>query len=195
MADFFADPGAWFDQAGNDIAKFFDGDKAVESDNAAESDNADKIADVISPLLEGGEGDDDLYGGTGMDFLFGWGGNDILDGQQGNDLLMGGPGNDSLTGGSGADIFQLSQGLDVITDFKLSENDCIEVGALWVFDLGQINIQEYDIGGIGKTTLLTNFFGDSVIVHGAPGIDVYNSIEMDYEGQCKLVAENFEVLA
>ena len=113
MADFFADPGAWFDQAGNDIAKFFDGDKAVESDNAAESDNAGKIADVISPLLEGGEGDDDLYGGTGVDFLHGWRGNDILDGRQGNDYLDGGSGNDRLTGGSGADIFRLSQGLDV----------------------------------------------------------------------------------
>ena len=193
MADFFADPGAWFDQAGNDIAKFFDGDKAVESDNAAESDNADKISDVIRPLLEGGEGDDDLYGGTGGDFLFGWGGNDILDGQQGNDLLNGGFGNDSFTGGSGADIFWLSQGQDVITDFKLTENDYIKAGALW--GIGQINIHEYDIGGIGKTTLLTNTFGDTVIIHGAPGIDVYNSIEMDYEGQYQLVAENFEVLA
>ena len=193
MADFFADPGAWFDQARNDIAKFFDGDKADENDNAAESDNADKIADVISPLLEGGEGDDGLYGGTGMDFLFGWGGNDILDGQQGNDLLEGGLGNDSLTGGSGADIFWLSQGQDVITDFKISENDYIKAGALW--GIGQINIHEYDIGGIGKTTLLTNTFGDTVIIHGAPGIDVYNSIEMDYEGQYQLVAENFEVLA
>ena len=183
MADFFADPGAWFDQAGKDIAKFFNGDNADGSDTADGSD---------INRVNGGEENDELYAGTGRDALKGWGGNDILWGQQGDDWLWGGWGDDILIGGSGADKFGLSAGQDIFADFNLSENDIIEMDYWWE---GQINICEYDFNDIGVSTLLTSSNGDTVIVRGAQGIDVYNSIVMDYEGQCQLVAENFEVPA
>ena len=47
MSDFFADAGAWFDQAGKDIAEVFEGDKAVESDRVSEHDKVSEEVVVI----------------------------------------------------------------------------------------------------------------------------------------------------
>lgn len=80
--------------------------------------------------LDGWSGNDYLDGGYGNDTLLGWYGNDKLNGGDGNDFLKGEAGNDTLTGGAGADIFafsSLSDKIDVITDFKYSEGDKIQI--------------------------------------------------------------------
>ena len=78
-------------------------------------------------------GDDTLSGNAGEDWLFGAGGNDALNGGTGIDWLFGGIGNDSLSGGAGADLFIFNAfgfGRDVITDFRASEGDKVDLRAL-----------------------------------------------------------------
>ena len=78
-------------------------------------------------VLSGGSGDDILFGQGGDDILDGGSGNDILLGGEGDDILIGGLGNDILSGGVGHDEFiwrngHLDSGVDVITDFDVSED-------------------------------------------------------------------------
>lgn len=73
--------------------------------------------------LDGGADNDDLDGGAGNDTLLGGLGDDVLKGGAGNDVIQGGAGNDTLTGGAGFDQYlfnSLSDGIDTITDFKVS---------------------------------------------------------------------------
>ncbi len=75
----------------------------------------------------------------GNDLLTGTTKNDVLSGLDGNDTLIGGLGADMLTGGLGADVFKFTStndsGItaktrDVITDFKTSEGDKIDLSAI-----------------------------------------------------------------
>ena len=70
------------------------------------------------------EGDDTLLGGKDNDVLCGDQGNDSLLGEAGDDLLYGGEGDDTFSGGIGSDTFLVNfeQGMDVITDFNITED-------------------------------------------------------------------------
>lgn len=74
-------------------------------------------------ILQGGTGSDQLYGGNGDDVIAGGSGDDFLVGGAGNDKLYGDIGDDILSGQSGADYFDCGEGVDVIIDFNLLEND------------------------------------------------------------------------
>ena len=79
------------------------------------------------------DGADTLIGNAGDDILFGQGGNDKLYGGAGNDILVGGKGDDILSGGAGADTFvwlKGDTGNDVITDFKHTEGDKLDLSDL-----------------------------------------------------------------
>jgi Ca2+-binding RTX toxin-like protein len=61
--------------------------------------------DGTANVLDGGEGNDELYGLGGADDLRGGTGNDLLDGGAGSDLLrLNDGGNDSAVGGAGNDV-------------------------------------------------------------------------------------------
>jgi Ca2+-binding RTX toxin-like protein len=89
---------------------------------------------VVADTLRGGSGNDTLKGLAGVDLLDGGSGNDTIEGSNGKDTLLGGSGNDTLvggidddtlTGGSGVDSFLFnssSEGVDSITDFKVTED-------------------------------------------------------------------------
>lgn len=84
--------------------------------------------------LSGGAAADTLDGGIGNDRLAGDGGNDLLKGGGGRDVLDGGRGADRLSGGIGADDFVFSRGYgrDVITDFRVAQDDELRLSArLW----------------------------------------------------------------
>lgn len=51
----------------------------------------------------------------------------MLNGGSGNDFFQGETGQDTLIGGSGSDLFVLSpsQGIDMLSDFKLTQQDKI----------------------------------------------------------------------
>jgi Ca2+-binding RTX toxin-like protein len=63
-------------------------------------------------VLEGGNGNDQLYGGASNDRLDGRDGNDLLNGGAGNDQLLGSGGDDTMIGGAGADEFLGAAGID-----------------------------------------------------------------------------------
>ena len=85
--------------------------------------------------LQGQGGDDRIYGGPSGDYLAGSLGRDTLLGGPGKDILYGGADADLLTGGPGSDVFryasasdsQVTSGVDLITDFRSSENDKIDL--------------------------------------------------------------------
>jgi serralysin len=89
-------------------------------------------------VLDGLAGNDDLYGGAGNDDLYGGSGDDDLLGGSGADYLLGGSGFDFLSGGSGADVFDFNfasesavgSRRDIISDFRASENDVIDLSTI-----------------------------------------------------------------
>ncbi|MGC6401640.1 right-handed parallel beta-helix repeat-containing protein [Sphingomonas sp. FW199] len=108
-----------------------------------EAGNDSLIGLAGNDTIHGGEGNDAINGGDGDDYLSGNNGDDTLTGANGNDILLGGAGNDTLsgalgddvlTGGSGADSFNYRnddfRGNDVITDFKASEGDKINLALI-----------------------------------------------------------------
>lgn len=69
------------------------------------------VADDSGVVIDGGDGNDDIWGGAGFD---------VLNGGSGDDWLEGGRGLDVLTGGSGGDYFNFNwgDGPDLVTDFQ-----------------------------------------------------------------------------
>jgi Ca2+-binding RTX toxin-like protein len=118
-----------------------------------------------SDLLNGGKGADSLDGGSGNDSIFAGQGNDTLIGGLGSDYLKDGKGTDWMTGGTGADTFSLSAGVDVVTDFSITEGDLIELPATKVefTDSGDnvvITMAATNSFEGGVTTLLNVDFSD-----------------------------------
>ena len=120
-----------------------------------------------SDTLDGGDGNDRLEGGEGeLDVLSGGAGDDRLFGDGGNDRLEGGEGSDRLRGGEGADefLFRAGDGVDVITDFSVEDNDTIiflgqtEAQAIagngeMFLDASDLKIvDDYDAGGVKITS-------------------------------------------
>ncbi len=105
--------------------------------------------------LYGGAGNDDLYGGNGDDDLVGASGDDDLVGGAGADYLIGGAGFDFLSGGAGADVFDfdlasdsaVGSRRDVISDFRSSENDVVDLRSIDANELVGGNQNFSPIGG------------------------------------------------
>jgi len=83
-----------------------------------------------------GEGSDTLLGHKGSDSLVDSNGEDFLNGGYGNDTSQGKAGQDTLIGGSGSDLFGLStsQESDIITDFKIGQQDRIGLAGGLTFE-------------------------------------------------------------
>ena len=205
MTDLIADAGARIEQAGY-------GPQKVTSDDISFLPDGYEATKLV-----GGYGDDTIFypandnvlmsGGYGNDILVGNTGNDYLLGGHGEDFLHGGAENDVLIGGAGADTFVMSKGVDEVIDFSLSQNDKILVRNNHGFGnyIGQIKIvqSEYGFG----TTLMSDD-GDTMVIRGATGSDVYKSlVNMQIQdgmyvynsiinmNNVNIVAENFDVLA
>jgi len=111
---------------------------AVSATASSVSDGNDVLRTIEGAY--GSEYADRFTGNAGNEVLFGGrGGNDTLIGGAGNDIIDGGNGADSLTGGTGNDSFQFSAfsdsgttstTWDVISDFKHSEHDIINLGLI-----------------------------------------------------------------
>lgn len=147
--------------AGNDIITGNSGDdileggtgndtlKGLAGDDILDGGEGNDILDggAGNDMLYGGDGNDNLKGGAGNDYLDGGDGNDILDGGAGNDILIGGRGTDTLKGGAGADTFGFDAGdstltqstLDIVTDFKIKQNDKLAFN--FEFDSDDIQIR------------------------------------------------------
>ncbi|MCB1783825.1 MAG: calcium-binding protein [Alphaproteobacteria bacterium] len=105
-----------------------------------EGDAQDPNDDVIWDLTQGlylNDTDDahTVAGSVLNDTLYGNGGNDYIYGLDGNDTLFGGSGVDKLYGGTGSDTFSFEASsaftsVDTVQDFKLSENDKLDISEL-----------------------------------------------------------------
>ncbi|MGV6802321.1 MAG: S8 family serine peptidase [bacterium] len=96
----------------------------------------DLIGSRYNDQLRGNASDNNFQGGNFSDRLYGRAGNDTLNGQNGTDAIYGNSGQDTMTGEAGNDryiYFQLSDSnvgaatRDIITDFKVTGNDRIEI--------------------------------------------------------------------
>lgn len=122
-------------------------------------------------------GDDRLSGGSGNDLIFG---------QEGNDIIHGGLGNDDIYGGSGADRFlfeTISEGVDTIHDFNVSQGDKLDFSTLLsVFDPLIDNIHDFvfatEISGNTVISVDTSGSGNSsgaievAMLTGVSGLDL-----------------------
>ena len=77
----------------------------------------------------------------------------------------------------------MSEGHDVVTDFRIDDGDKIEV---FHSNTREVSIQEHD-----SYTLLTSATGDTMKLQDASGLDVYKSIS-DHSGGT-IFAENFDI--
>ncbi|MBI3349607.1 MAG: LEPR-XLL domain-containing protein, partial [Burkholderiales bacterium] len=82
---------------------------------------------IVTLLLAGTPGDDNLRGTTAADTLTGGAGNDTLNGAGGDDIVRGGTGNDALYGEAGADQLFGDDGNDTLDGGD--GNDTLEGGA------------------------------------------------------------------
>lgn len=223
MADFLSPE--WWDQAGKDIARVFEGDKAVESDRVCERDKvSEEVVAVDGPqkitsddvpglpdgyeafAIGGNEGDDHLIvrgnynvfmeGGGGRDVLIGSGGNDFLLGQNDEDFLYAGAESDVLIGVAGADVFMMSKGIDQVWDFNLSQKDKISVEAI-----NGIDAIEGPRKYTGQIEIIQNGFGTTLMSESGDQIFIKGATGSDVYNSIvhadpgQLVAVNFEVLA
>jgi len=67
-------------------------------------------------LINGTNGNDQLFGTSDDDLMNGFAGNDLLVGDSGNDILDGGAGIDTMRGGSGDDSYLVDSSADVIIE-------------------------------------------------------------------------------
>jgi Ca2+-binding RTX toxin-like protein len=84
----------------------------------------------LTPSINAGDGNDQLFGDSGNDTIYGGAGDDTLSGGDGNDFLIGGPGNDVLLGGAGFDTAVFS---GAHTDYSVTPENGI--AGLGVVDL------------------------------------------------------------
>lgn len=126
--------------------------------------------DVASPfgptfnreILNGGNGDDEIYGAraTGSNFIFGQ-----LEGGNGDDLIVGGTGNDLIRGGAGNDTFRFltDNGVDVITDFQ-SGVDRVEIDIEGVTSLADATVSQGADGVFGFLPVTSYDFGNGDVL-------------------------------
>lgn len=128
-----------------------------------------EVANTDNDLIEGGQGNDELFGMRGDDVVNGGDGNDQVWGNSGNDTVLGGAGDDVVKGGSGDDEVAGGAGNDELVGN--SGNDLVSGGA--GDDVLEGNSGDDGlIGGSGNDTV-SGGSGDDRIVDGL-GDDSYD---------------------
>src|SRR5262249_21975051 len=115
------------------------GNDIVEGGNGNDTEIGENGNDFVfgnqgNDLLTGGNGDDLLRGGRGDDAIGGGNGNDLIFGDLGSDTMLGGNGNDTFAfdaaaAASTSNPSPVGAGGDFITDFDLSGDDRLDLGA------------------------------------------------------------------
>lgn len=161
-----ADPTMWVQTNANTVQTY--NIKNIENVIGSPFDDAISLtASAHGNSVSGGTAD----GGAGNDYITGWSGPDVLLGGAGDDFLWGKAGNDTLTGGTGADKFQVVtlNGVDVVTDFNISEGDHLYIGWQSSTDTVPTASSWYsttwvDPQGVSHQAIEANFTGGAVIL-------------------------------
>jgi len=141
-------------------------DEGADTD-VAPDDPEQEVATLPSPLIEGGDGADELYGGDNGDPISGHGGDDYIDGRAGDDTVEGGQGADSLHGHDGDDGLSGGDGADAL--FGYLGDDWLDGGPGEDQLTGGAGADVLH-GGASADSLLGGFDDDSLI--GGAGADV-----------------------
>ena len=123
----------------------------------------------------GRAGDDNINGGEGNDRLNGEGGNDLLFGGFGYDVIAGGDGNDTIYGGKGADFLGGGAGFDSIYG---GEGHDVLLGGGFADRLAGNEGNDEARGGFGADTIYggagsDKLYGDegNDVIYGGDGVD------------------------
>lgn len=121
-------------------------------------DNDSLTGDAGADIVYGNLGSDTCDGGDGADIVRGGQENDLVLGGAGDDYVSGDRGADTVTGGAGADRFHTfgDAGLDVVTDFRTSDGDRVEL------DLGT----NYTVSQLGGDTVINMVGGGQMVLVG-----------------------------
>ena len=122
---------------------------------------------ILSDIIYGGAGDDNITGYGGADKIYGESGNDTLNGGSENDTLDGGDGNDVLDGDYGADILIGGAGDDIIGNSQ-SDRD----GYSGAIDGGTPFFGNTITGGLGNDTIYGSNYGDIYNFNVGDGKDI-----------------------
>ena len=164
------------DTAVNNTVNAGDGDDRIRDrdggTNILNGENGDDniFGGVNDDIINGGNDEDNLFGGAGDDIINGGDDNarDTLFGSSGDDLLNGGGGNDALRGNTGNDILNGGDGTDNLQGGN--QNDILNGGSgVDTLDGGSGN----DIlnGGTGNDRLIGGGSNDIFIFEDGSGID------------------------
>jgi Ca2+-binding RTX toxin-like protein len=134
------------------------------------------LAALISIVVDGGAGNDNLLGSNGIDVLLGGDGNDFVDGQQGNDVAFLGAGNDTFQWdpGDGSDTIEGQDGTDTMAFNGSAANEQMAATAnggrvLFTRDVGNIVMDLDDVESIVAKALGGT---DTLTVNDLSGTDV-----------------------
>jgi Ca2+-binding RTX toxin-like protein len=67
-------------------------------------DDCDPLEGIVTRVIEGTEGNDNIHGTVASELIYGYGGNDKIDGSSGSDCIIAGPGNDKVYSTTGDEI-------------------------------------------------------------------------------------------
>jgi len=129
-------------------------------------DECDPLEGIVTRVIEGTEGNDNIHGTVAPELILGKGGNDKIDGSSGSDCIIAGPGNDKVYGTTGDEIIVGGPGNDELdggthndTIYGGEGNDKISGGS----DVDKL------YGGEGNDNISGGSSND--IIHGDGGND------------------------
>lgn len=141
------------------------------------------FGEIGNDTVDGGVGEDYISGGSGTDTIEGGDGTDTIDAGSGNDIISGGAGSDSMRGGTGADDFVMgswtgfidelndygkgtSKGGAIIEDFKVAEQDQIDLRALGIQNFTSLSYFWKDLGDDGAIDISLYGFTQRITFKG-----------------------------
>lgn len=150
------------------------------------------LTEDLGIVIDGGDGDDEMYGGSASDYFVGGDGDDTLEGNDGDDVLVADGGGDVVSGGAGTDVIYVQVDLDsdnshyVYGDYVSNGNGGYEQNGD-VFNEEDIFIVGYD-SGYSETTVGGNFWDTFTDMSASSLIDTtfkFGSIFLEAAGTSK----------
>lgn len=149
--------------------------------NAIDITGNDGANDDIKNLILGNDSDNTITTFGGRDVILGRDGLDIIHAGGGGDNIAGGAGADIITGGLGDDSFNftdIADAGDLITDFDISENDVLDLRALFDSLDGGADLDIASAQADGYLELVDNGDSISVLIDGNGGGDDYELLAL-----------------
>ena len=130
---------------------------------------------VLSDIITGGNGNDDLFGTNGADTVIGGGGNDRIFGSEGVNTLVGGNGDDIIYGGSQSDRIEGGNGNDLLYASEGSNTILAGAGNDTIYTGSGNDLID---GGAGNDTIWLGGGRDTIVLVKGSGVDTINNFQV-----------------